>query len=935
MANFFDQFDEPAAPQRNFFDQFDPPPSPLPAAGANGSGVVQPAFDPGIGVQGAARGVGMFLGQLPDIANMGANVLLSGADTVSQKLGGPEIGFRFKMPSETIPAYAGQLASSAGIKVRDPKDMSPVERAVYNANTYGTLGVLSGGALAPVAAARAAGGAARLPKLGDALLESYAAAPGRAVFGEGIAGAGAGAGKSVSEELVPDSVRQSGTAGAVGGALSDVFSMLLGGTVGGVAANVATGLPQAVATARGFGRAPEIPIDAATGQWARNRDADQVARYVQGHAVDPQGAAESIGKGANEFRRMGAPTPTAGVLSQDPGLAAVEAAERNRNPAAFAQKDAALRDAALNELGKNLPPDIDPRLATDFMRREIDTRLNAATGDVNAAEARLADAERAQRATADIVAPFAGGRSDASATLDRSIVAGSLEPMDTARRAAFNAVPRDAEVPGRPFVDTATTVRRSAEHLPENARREVLPEQWLQDFESLLQRDADGRIVGVRDVSFGTINDLRPILGAAIARARNEGAPPPFIDNLERLRSEINRATMQQPEARAAMDHFENVYAPVWGRQAGEAYQFRQDLNVDRLHRTAAPPTATANRFLTTGPGAQEKAEALARVVRSIDDPANRASAEGAVRAYILDDLTRTIGRDGRIQDTRLARWLNGPSGWGDALSQFPGVRGEVERLLTDVRSGNITRNRLAADVARANANLQRTRADVDSSALALTLGKEPTKAAQAVLNSGDPERSMREVMQTVSRDPTAKLAWERAVTEHLIKKVTTANPGAVSEGVFAPEFRRLAGTFREYERALAELYAGQPEKMQALRRAQRMLEPLARQAEKAAPGSVDGTNKSLWRWLELGLKATFGMLKGGGVARTLRVAAGTDANADSAAQRLVTRMMFDPELAQHLLTRDAQAVGSPGWNGKLLRLIGLTEGLKEAGNWE
>ncbi|GLI23421.1 hypothetical protein GGQ86_003042 [Xanthobacter flavus] len=937
MPNFFDQFDvAPAAPvteppKPNFFDRFDEPSQPAAARpGPTVASAPAPAgLDLGVGVQGAARGIGMAVGQPFDLANMGANVLLSGADWIGDKTGLGRVPFRFKMPSEMLTSLAGNAAQSAGLQVHDPEKMTPGEKAVYNANAFGTLGALTAGAMVPAAVGRAAPVVARLPQAFDSLLAGYGAAPVRTVVGEGAAGVGAGLGKTVSEELLPEDARKSSPTAAATGAITDVLGMLLGGTAGGVASNIATGLPKAaLSTARGFSRASDIPIDPETGRWARNRDADQAARYVQGNASEPSTAAENIAANANDYRAMGAPLPSVGALSEDPGVAAIAAAERNRNPAPFAQRDVSLRDAAMGELESNVPLGADPRAATEFVRREVDNRVNAASGELQAAEARLAQAEQGQRDVAGRVAPFAGRQGDASASLDRSIVQGSLEPMDAERRAAFDAVPRDATVPGRPFVETAAGIRRAAEHLPENARREVLPEQWLQDFESLLRRDADGRINGVNDVTFGTINDLRPILAAEIARARKDGAPTPYLDNLERLRVEINRATNQQPEAQAAVSHFENVYAPVWGRGAGEAYGFRQDLNVDRLHRTAAAPTATAGRFLSTGAGAREKAEALSRVVGSIADPTNRAAAESAVRTYVLGDLTRTIGRDGRIHENALARWLNGPSGWGEALSQFPRVRDEVAQLLTDIRAGSATRNRMAGEVERAGAQLKRTQADVDASGLSLVLGREPTKAAAAVLDSGDPERAMREVMATVSQSPEARLAWQRAVSERLIQKVTTASPGKVTDGDFAPEYRRLAEAFRQYERALAQVYS--PEQMNALRRAQKMLEPLAREAPKAMPGSVDSANSGFWRAIELGLKATFGVLKGGGITRTLKVAAGPDAHTESMPQRLVTRMMFDPELAMHLLTRNANDVGTQRWNGKLLRLIAGAEGARE-----
>jgi hypothetical protein len=41
--------------------------------------------------------------------------------------------------------------------------------------------------------------------------------------------------------------------------------------------------------------------------------------------------------------------------------------------------------------------------------------------------------------------------------------------------------------------------------------------------------------------------------------------------------------------------------------------------------------------------------------------------------------------------------------------------------------------------------------------------------------------------------------------------------------------------------------------------------------------------------------------------------------------------MMFDPELAQHLLTRNVRDVGSPAWNKQLARLLRWDEGGRNA----
>ena len=49
-----------------------------------------------------------------------------------------------------------------------------------------------------------------------------------------------------------------------------------------------------------------------------------------------------------------------------------------------------------------------------------------------------------------------------------------------------------------------------------------------------------------------------------------------------------------------------------------------------------------------------------------------------------------------------------------------------------------------------------------------------------------------------------------------------------------------------------------------------------------------------------------------------------------AAAKRLVSRMMFDPELASHLLTRDVRTVDTPAWNAKLAKMLRRVEAGRE-----
>ncbi len=135
---------------------------------------------------------------------------------------------------------------------------------------------------------------------------------------------------------------------------------------------------------------------------------------------------------------------------------------------------------------------------------------------------------------------------------------------------------------------------------------------------------------------------------------------------------------------------------------------------------------------------------------------------------------------------------------------------------------------------------------------------------------------------------------------------------------------------FNRNERVwLAQVYS--PEQMQALRRAQKALEPLAQRSGQATTGSITAENSDLpWKVLRVGLNPLYGALRAGGIVARVKDSFGLVFGNDNVAQanELVKRMMFDPDLAAHLLTRDPKA-GGPAWNAKLQKLIAGGEAVR------
>jgi hypothetical protein len=188
----------------------------------------------------------------------------------------------------------------------------------------------------------------------------------------------------------------------------------------------------------------------------------------------------------------------------------------------------------------------------------------------------------------------------------------------------------------------------------------------------------------------------------------------------------------------------------------------------------------------------------------------------------------------------------------------------------------------------------------------------------------------MKDIVGRIGNDTEAKNGLKAAVKEYLVEKATTAAVGKTPDNANPVSFAKLDQLFKQNEKALAALHT--PEEMNALRQAHKLLTPGKNiEAARATPGSdtAEKTSAAL-RALEAGLKVKYGMLKGGGIMRNLKLIAQTFPDSSAGASALVSKMWFDPELAQHLLTRPVAEVGTPMWNQKLLKLMGYGAGARD-----
>lgn len=951
-----------------------------------------------VGAQGAGRGFADLAGASGDIAVALANAILWGVD----KLTGAA-PYRFPpspIGSEAIAEGGSRLAGALGIEPIEQEDMTPSERMAYNINRFGTEAVVAGSGLA-AGAGRRAGQLAQntLPRASDALMRPYLERPGRALVTDLTAGAGSGAALAGAHEYLPEENQ---------GVLTDTAAMLGGGLAGAAVGSLGRAPAHMVQSIRSAAPDPNIPVDPVTMLPVSRRVADRVAQHVQTRTTDdPGNVARSIEDAARDARLHGEPVPSTGVASGDIGFAAGEKAARTRDPVPFQERDQQLRDAAQERVTSLRDRDADPQAPRRMVEDEVADRRRLAADETEAARVdleaaretgtrRLTAAEQARedRLTAadqriaesrtavagarerevelggDVQGRL-GGEGAASERLDRAVVDDTMRPLADEQRRRYRDIDPQGEVrvDASPLVQVAADIRRGVpETVPES---EVIPESWLRRIEALGAREVETGLVDDAgraitrteggDISFRDVNEMRPFLSDAIRGAERRGEFG-YVRNLRVLKSyiddEAERLATRGDEAGAraqdAVRFTREEFAPKFSE--GEGGRLRRDVQTGDRARTDTPPTATAGRFLKPGAGGKEVAEDLNRILTG--SPSEAAGREAA-RDYVLADMARVVGSDGKINPNRLRVWIANREGMFEAM---PGLKDEATATLRDVvnrrqattdlqtrlernideRKAAVTRARREIESIKADTKLTerqkasklaeatRKQADLEheirKSATSLLLDADPAVAVRGVFSSKDPAGAMREIVAKLGTDQEAVRGWKRAVTEHMIDRVTNTNT-AISGGPDGPvSIAKMQRFFDDNRNVLAAVYT--PAEMNTLQRAHKILEPLGHLQRQATAGSPTAENhEQAWRVLEAGLKATYGVLKGGGVLRTLKIASGTVFKGDTPdIERLVNRMYLDPELSMHILSRQRANVDTPAWNARLNRILAYGE---------
>lgn len=902
-----------------------------------------------LGTQAVGRGLADLAGLPADLASIPINLGIRGANFLAET----DVP---TMPggSETIANLFATGAEVAGLPVIPLEEMSPEERIGREAIRFGTGGLGAGGALARAAQTGAA--TIRTPVVG-AMVPARQQQPVSEAVRDVFGGLGAGTAIGATEQQLPEDLSPTARA------FAETAAGLAGGVSGAAIPSIAQGVGRGARAGveRMVRRGPAVTADPTTGLRPSRTAERAAAGIAQAHAIDPQTAARNIRQSATQFADEGLPSPTSGVLSDDPGLIGLERRARRDFPREFAERDRKVQTAAGQQLRSMRPErtqEMTPeertafsRQGTDFLTRQAERRRFGAQERVSQAQERVAqtrgELEQTRQQQGEIVAPVAAQRGQegaASRQLDKTVVEDTLQPLTRRKNEAIAAIDpeRSIRVSSEGIVDTARQISDDVGRLlPENM---AVPREFTERIARLAEKttqretgllDEQGRSITRGEttggeVTIGELVEVRPQLSTLEQQARRSGNYR-LAGNLGELKRQINselddlieRGGPGSAEAAAAKTIYQEEYAPYFAE--GTARRFRDAVQRDDLARAETPPTATAEQFLFAGGGAEEAAKALRRI---IDIAPTREEGMQAVRRYMTARLARVLDAEGKANLKLTQKWI---ADHQDALNQFPEIKSEFEAFRTALVNNRAQETRLGQDLQRfstelraAEKNLAETNRRISNSALGVVLDKEPTKAVASIMQSGDPQKAMREIMGELRGQPRAKEAWQTAVADWLERKVTTTATGATADASDPVSWAKIHNEFRDHRRVLSEVFA--EDEMQALGRVHRLLEPLNRRGVTGgATGSdtLENLNQML-RPLEVVLRWKFGHLRTGGIMRSIRMSLSSipGLSERGAIDRLIVRMQLEPELAEHLLNAPTGAAQLEGWTQRLRRIL-------------
>lgn len=843
------------------------------------------------------------------------------------------------------------------------------QRVVGSAVDFGTQAAVTGGGAAlraPAAMARAgksgfgAAGSGATQVL-DNYARPYANNPGRTLAGDVAAGAGSGA----TIEAYDDSAPRDWVSTILGDTVADSLGTVLAGIVGGVGGAGALSLGEGLGTAAvDTVRKPlgmlksEYQIGGDEPYIPSRRDMETAAAMQQAQAYDKDAALRRLEENNAALDAAGIPAdsrPTPGAMSRDTGLIRGENRSRTadeRFGTEMIERDKRVRTAAGDKVRSVAPAGSDGRQFTDFADAEVNRRISQAEEVAAQDDAMIRAMSEDMRARSEAQKPAPQDVPVLAAIDEMPQASGRLQEAFKSERvgarniknskfAPLENVPVDAQ----PLYDAVEAIgKRGPLSLGE------LPPEIVRSVRDLAEIDPDtGDIIGFKPITFGKVLGLRNVISDEIRAAGkltvtdNKGlaTSQPRLELLKQLRDAIDEYEDMLPPEYAdaiaeARRYYGEEYAPRF--KEGRAGEVTKGLVRDPSNQR---PEDFAGKFLGGNKGSD--VESLDRAIRLKDMPERAADA----RKWVIGKL----GESGVVdQQTKLLRpdtLRNFAMRNREVISRVPGMQKEIDDMLAQATQGEEMTGRIRDDLdaiaaARTAAERDtgtqlraRTRG-VEKSPIGRAAGKNPVNAVDTVFSSGDPEKAMEQLVLDTGPDEKAKAGLKAAVRDWLLSETTNSATQLTADGSRPVSRAKIGNMFFENEKALAKVF--DEDEMNALRIANNIEDMEANRTLQSTSGSATAERAGMFNLsrkaenaLEAYLKLRYGALKGGGVMRSLRIAAQSLPDGANGVQRILDQAKKDPELAMHLLKMDVSKINTPDWNAKLNRLLSVAAGTREA----
>jgi hypothetical protein len=755
--------------------------------------------------------------------------------------------------------------------------------------------------------------------------------------------------------------------------MGDLIAMMTGGVAGGTLMSAATRTPTTAGNAfRASRPAYDIAVHPVTGEGVSNRVADEASQFMKALAQgDPKDVAAAMAARIAKNNEEGLPHATSDILVDDIGLASLGKRKRTQigsgtafpdpdlptsvwDQNSFVARDKQQGQAAVDQVRSVLPPEPDPAITARAaeLRAKFDRPDPPKSEDLFQGrageraqmelEARQREIDQAkggargvQQAREEAVAPV---RQQVGATPDASTsIFDTYANTRTLERDRSNALYANPDYTEHVF-DVTPMQQAAAEVRAQAARPGAAPIRA--GTEEIIQRIEAAHAAGGAPGSI--ISKINADIEGLIAENLHDKS---LFDQLKELKNSVAQTVTALPTshpARQAIDaaraNTAEVIQPNFRADVGGSLDARLKSNPGQV----IPETAGAE-FLQRGSGTRQLMD-IANLRGNAEEVAANA------RAIVFDKLAESGAiKNGILDPDALAFWRDKNR---HIIREIPGLADEVNGMVASARRGSNTAGQYAEEIAAAEARLKGAQADIKASPVGKLEGKTPQEAVASVMEGPNAAKNMTELRARLGDDtrpqrlpsdqgrPSAPLvdrpltratqSLKDSVSRYFVDRVSKIDTRLEGDAGLKP-INSLISDFNKHRATLVA--AGfTSEEMNALQRAQTILKGLVRRNVQATVGSTTAeSSEAVMKPLELALKMHYGTLKGGSVFRNVKVMLKlAKGDVSGSVEELLTRAMFEPELAMTLLTRDVKKAGTPAWNAELQKLMRRNEIIKD-----